>query len=221
MPVRRRPAINVTVSQRPMGASATSRSPQGLQPLRRTILVVIAVSSINTRRVVSSQPCSRIQRRRARATSARFRSSARRLFFEGDVMASEEARQCAAARRDTSLAQYRDELIQCKIRLLADNGEDLLRMLLQRRRAPSTRHWLGRPIFAKALHPADRGASADLELFGRFTSRSPRFHELNHADSQVPSIRSPHWPTPRRINALDSLHRRPLGIPIHSGWDAL
>src|SRR6516225_1814791 len=126
-----------------------------------TILVVIAVSSINTRRVVSSQPCSRIQRRRARATSARFRSSARRLFFEGDVMASEEARQCAAARRDTSLAQYRDELIQCKIRLLRDKGEDLLRMLLQRRRAPSTGHWLGRPIFAKALHPADRGASAD------------------------------------------------------------
>lgn len=123
MPVRRRPAINVTVSQRPMGASATSRSPQGLQPLRRTILVVIAVSSRNTRRVVSSQPCSRIQRRRARATSARFRSSARRLFFEGDVMASEEARQRAAARRDASLAQYRDELIQCKIRLLADKGE--------------------------------------------------------------------------------------------------
>src|SRR5215470_17065601 len=179
MPVRRRPAINVTVSQRPMGASATSRSPQGLQPLRRTILVVIAVSSINTRRVVSSQPCSRIQRRRASHVGSLplLRPQA---FFEGDVMASEEARQRAAARRDTSLAQYRDELIQCKIRLLADKGENLLRMLLQRRRAPSTGHWLGRPIFMKALHPADRGASADLELFGRLTSRSPRLHELNH-----------------------------------------
>ena len=70
-----------TVSQCPMGASATRRSPQGLQPFRRTILVVTAVSSMNTRRVVSSQPCSRIQRRRARATSARLRSSARRLFL--------------------------------------------------------------------------------------------------------------------------------------------
>ena len=34
------------------------------------------------RRVVSSQPCSRIQRRRARATSARLHSSARRLFLK-------------------------------------------------------------------------------------------------------------------------------------------
>src|SRR6516165_10547082 len=85
----------------PMGTSANSRSPRGFQPFRRTILVVIAVSSMNTRRVVSSQPCSRIQRRRARATSARFRSAARRLFFEGDAMASEKARKRAAASGDT------------------------------------------------------------------------------------------------------------------------
>ena len=213
--------MQVTVSQCPMGASATKRSPHGFQPFRRTILVVIAVSSINTRRVVSSQPCSRIQRRRARATSARFRSSARRLFFEGDVMASKEARQRAEARRDTSLAQYRDELIQCKIRLLADKGEDLLRMLLQRRRAPSTGHWLGRPIFAKALQPADCGTRADLEVFGSITSGSSCLDELDHANSQVPRIRSPHRSALRRINALDSLRRRVLGIPIHSGWDAL
>src|SRR5215475_11152570 len=80
--------MNVTVSQCPMGASATRRSPHALQPFRRTILVVIAVSSMNTRRAVSSQPCSRIQRRRARATSARCRSAARRLFFKRDAMAS-------------------------------------------------------------------------------------------------------------------------------------
>jgi hypothetical protein len=41
--------MNVTVSQCPIGASATRRSPQRLQPFRRTILVVTAVSSINTR----------------------------------------------------------------------------------------------------------------------------------------------------------------------------
>src|SRR5438046_2681227 len=33
----------------PMGASANTRSPRGLQPSRRTMLVVTAVSSINTR----------------------------------------------------------------------------------------------------------------------------------------------------------------------------
>src|SRR5215468_4837292 len=170
--------MNVTVSQCPMGASATRRSPQALQPFRRTILVVIAVSSIKTRRVVSSQPCSRIQRRRARATSARLRSSARRLFFKRDAMASEETRQCAAACRDTSLTQSRNELIQRKVPLLADQG--LLRILLQRRRAPSTGHRLERSIFVKALHPADRGTCADLEVFGSITSRSPCFHKLNH-----------------------------------------
>src|SRR5262249_60084843 len=121
-------------------APATRRSPHGLQPFRRTILVVIAVSSIKTRRVESSQPCSRIQRRRARATSARLRSSARKLFFKGDAMASEETRQCAAACRDTSLTQSRNELIQRKVPLLADKVENLLRILLQRRRAPSARH---------------------------------------------------------------------------------
>src|SRR5215472_9930390 len=125
------PAINVTVSQWPIGASATSRSPRGFQPLRRSMLVVTAVSSMNTRRVVSSQPCSRIQRRRARATSARLRSAARRLFFERDAVASEEARRRAAAPWDTSPMQYRDDLIQRKVPLFAAQGEDLPRILLQ------------------------------------------------------------------------------------------
>jgi hypothetical protein len=55
------------------------------------MLVVTAVSSINTRWAGSRKPCSRIQRRRARATSARLRSAARRLFFDGDAMTGEEA----------------------------------------------------------------------------------------------------------------------------------
>src|SRR6476661_7661854 len=45
-------------------------------------VVLTAVSSINTNRAGSSMPCSRIQRRRARATSARCRSAACRLFFK-------------------------------------------------------------------------------------------------------------------------------------------
>src|SRR6201988_1034470 len=213
--------MNVTVSQCPMGASATRRSPQGFQPFRRTILVVTAVSSINTRRVVSSQPCSRIQRRRARATSARLRSSARRLFFECDAMPSEESCQCAAARGDPPLAKYRNELVQGKIPLLADKGDNPLRILLQRGRAPSTGHRFARPIFAKALPPAGRGTRADLKVFRSVTSGSSCFHKLNHPHSQVPRIRSSHWSALKRINALDSLSWRALGIPIHSHWDPL
>src|SRR5262249_27574521 len=86
MPVGRKPAMSVTVSQCPIGTSPIRRCPRGLQPLSRTMLVVTAVSSMNTRCAGSSSPCSRTQRRRARATSARFRSSARRLFFEGDAV---------------------------------------------------------------------------------------------------------------------------------------
>src|SRR5262252_2682364 len=56
IPVRRKPAMNVSVSQCPIGTSPTRRSPRGLQPLGRTMLVVTAVSWINTRRAGSSSP---------------------------------------------------------------------------------------------------------------------------------------------------------------------
>src|SRR3974377_1598957 len=46
-------------------------------------------------------------------------------------------------------------------------------------------------------------------------------HETNDAYSQLPRIRSMDWPALRRINALDSLLRGTLGIPIHSGRDVL
>ena len=117
--------------------------------------------------------------------------------------------------------QYRDDLIQCQVRLLADQGEDLLRILLQGGSAPATGHWFANPIFAKALHPADRRTGADLELFGRLTSRSSCFNKVNYAYSQLTRVRSAHCPALRRINALDSLLRSSLGIPIHSGRDVL
>jgi hypothetical protein len=47
------------------------------------------------------------------------------------------------------------------------------------------------------------------------------FHEGNDAHSQLTRIRSMHLPPLRRINALDSLSRGVLGIPIHSSRDAL
>src|SRR5271166_4965033 len=195
-----------------MGASANSRSPRGVQPLRRTMLVVTAVSSMNTRRVVSSQPCSRIQRRRARATSARLRSAARRLFFEGDAMASEEARKRAAAPGDTSPMQDRDDLIQCKVPLFADQGEDLLRILLQGGSAPATGHWFANPIFVKALHPADRRTGTDLELFSRLTSRSSCFNKVNYAYSQLTRVRSAHCPA----SGESMRYTRSFGAPWES-----
>jgi hypothetical protein len=69
--------------------------------------------------------------RRARATSARFRSAARRLFFDGDAVASEKAGQRVAAPWDSPLVKRRNTLIQREGRLRTDECEDLPGMLLQ------------------------------------------------------------------------------------------
>ena len=175
------------------------------------MLVVTAVSSINTRWAGSRKPCSRIQRRRARATSARLRSAARRLFFDGDAMTGEEAGQRATTSWDLPLVKRRNNLIECKIALRADECENLPRMLLQARSTPSARHRFVSPVFAKALHPPDRRTGADLELFRRPTSRSSSFHEVYDARSQLTRIRSMHWLALRRINALE------LPLPVRLG----
>ena len=175
------------------------------------MLVVTAVSSINTRRVESSNPCSRTQRRRARATSARLRSAADRLFFESDAVASKKPRECAPASWDPPLVQCRNNLTQREVLLLTDEGENPLRMLLQWRSTPSTGRWFGSPVVAKALQPPDCRTDADIKLFGRFTSGSSSFHEANDSHSQLTRIWSMHWSTLRQINALNSLLQRALG----------
>src|SRR5258706_9917445 len=90
MPLRRSAAPKVMVFQCPCGTRPIRRSPRGQRPLSRTILVLAAVSSTKTSRAGSNVPCSRIQCRRARATSARSCSAARRLFFESNLVRSEE-----------------------------------------------------------------------------------------------------------------------------------
>src|SRR6266536_3232350 len=92
----RKAATKVIVSHAPSGTVPITRTPRAARPLSRTMLVLTAVSSINTSRAGSSMPCSRIQRRRARATSARCRSAACRLFFKGDVVAVEKTPERAA-----------------------------------------------------------------------------------------------------------------------------
>jgi hypothetical protein len=134
---------------------------------------------------------------------------------------SEETGERAAACRNSPLAQRRNDLAQCVVRLLPDEGEDALRVLLQRRSAPATGHWRTCPVIMKTLHPPDGGTDADVVLFGRLTSGSSSFHEANNSHSQLTRIRSMHWLTLRRINALDSLLRPRLGSPIHSSRDGL
>src|SRR5215813_4955969 len=106
MPLRRSAATKVMVFQCPCGTRPIRRSPRGQRPLSRTILVLAAVSSTKTSRAGSNMPCSRIQRRRARATSARSCSAACRLFFESNLVTLKEAwtDQRAAARSSSPAA---------------------------------------------------------------------------------------------------------------------
>src|ERR1700730_6419344 len=96
------------------------------------MFVLTAVSSRNTSRAGSSRPCSRIQHRRARATSARCCSAARRLFFKGDVMTVKEPPERAPTASDSPLAQCREDFTQCEIRLFVDKGQYHGRVLSSR-----------------------------------------------------------------------------------------
>ena len=184
-----------------------TRSPLGARPLTRAKFVLTAVSSINTNRVESSIPCSRIQRRRARATSARCRSAACRLFFKGDSVAIEKTPERATACSNPSLAQLSDGLHQSQVRLVGNQIKYLLRKLFQRRNASSTRLRRSALAFLPALQPLYRRTHAHLETFSRLASRRTAFNSFDYAFPQVTRIRLRHRPPPqRRINARRFAH---------------
>src|SRR3974390_2791713 len=139
MPCRRSAATKVIVFQWPWGTGPTSRSPRTQRPYSRTILVLAEVSSMNTSRDGSNMPCSRIQRRRAKATSARSCSAARNAFFERDLVALKEPPYRSAAAGNLVPVHRRNNLVQCQIRLLIDQSQQKLRVLLQWRSAAAAR----------------------------------------------------------------------------------
>src|SRR3954467_1966433 len=131
----RKAATKVMVFHVPSGTLPITRFPRGARPLSRTRFVLTAVSSINTSRAGSSMPCSRIQRRRACATSARCRSAACRLFFKGDVVSVEKPPERAAAGFDPPLAQHCDRFDQGQVRLLGNQSQNPGGELFQGRNA--------------------------------------------------------------------------------------
>src|ERR1700756_5674839 len=99
------------------------------------MLVFTAVSSMKTRQVESSSPCSRIQRRRAQATSARSCSDACRTFFERDAVTLQKPKQRRAAAGYLPLVHCSDKFVERPITLLLNEGDNLLGMVFQRRAA--------------------------------------------------------------------------------------
>src|SRR5712692_10587790 len=200
--LRRKAATKVIVCHSPNGTSPTTLTPRGARPLSRTIFVLTAVSSINTSRAGSSMPCSRIQRRRARATSARRRSAACRLFFEGDVMSTKKTRTRTPASSNPSLEQLHTHLLQGQVRPFGDEGQYPLRVRFQRRDASSARLRRGASAVVPALQPSDPRTRADAEALGRLAPRrSFHLHGLDHAFPKITRIGLWHrQPPERRIN---------------------
>src|SRR5438477_6143897 len=70
----RRAATKVTVSHRPCGTLPIDRVPRGARPRSRTMLVLTAVSSINTSRAGSNRPCARIRHLMPKGNELKFQA---------------------------------------------------------------------------------------------------------------------------------------------------
>src|SRR5262245_21041943 len=143
---------------------------------------------MNTSRAGSNMPCSRIDRRRARATSARFCSAAYRVFFEADVAASEQPPHRAAAACDPAFAHRRDDLVQRQLRLVGNQTQQKLRVLLKRRDAAAAWLCCNAAGLLETLHPDHHHAGADSIAFGRLAPRGTGLNLFNHSDTQVDGI---------------------------------
>jgi hypothetical protein len=167
------------------------------------MLVLTAVSSIKTRWAGSSSPCARIQRRRARATSARCRSAARRFFLKVIFMTLEEPPQRAPTGANAPLARRCKQLLEGGIRLLFNQPQYQCPVFLQPGCAPP----------GAALAPCCRfhastatiltaRAHRNPEKLRRFVPRRPARNRFDHALAQIHSVGFRHALTPkRRINA--------------------
>ena len=134
--------------------------------------------------------------------SARFRSAARRLFFNGDAMASKKSGQRAAAAWDSPLVKRRNDFIQREVRFLADEGEICRECFSNGEVLP--------PLGMGSEVPFSRKRCthriAELTLTSNCSAASrrdpPSSTKFDDARSQLTRIRSMHWPALRRINAL-------------------
>src|SRR5262249_31020578 len=210
---RRRPATNVRLFQGPSGTRPITRSPRGPRPERRAIVVFTHVLSMKTRLDVSSRRCCRIQCRRARATSSRCCSAARRLFFEADAMSLQKTPQRAAAARYSPLMHGHDELFEGPVRLFSGQRQNLVRILLQRRLAAAARLRLASALPPPRLIPLDRRADTDFKTLRSLTPRCSPFNRFDHTLPQILRTSPGHGDLPAsRIT--------PTTLPLRDPWEA-
>src|SRR3974390_2994355 len=132
-----------------------SRTPLRQRPRSRLMAVFVPVSSMKTSRVELSIDCLRFHNRRARATSGRVCSLARRLFFKADLAAEIKSCHRAAAPADAGRPHSLDHLIQSEVWLLLDGGKQKIRMCFQWRSAAPAQLCADTAALLKPLNPSD------------------------------------------------------------------
>src|SRR5246127_1242955 len=192
IPLWRKPATKVTVFHSPSGTRPITRTPRAARPQSRAILVLTAVSSINTSRAGSSMPCSRIQRRRARATSAPFCSAACRLFFKADIVSIKETLESAPTAGDALFSHGGENLLEGQIRLFGNQSQNPVRVLFQWRNTPAAPLRRHAPCLTPALAPSNYRTNAHLEGLGYLPPRRSAFNCFNRTLTQVRGVRPRH-----------------------------
>src|SRR6516225_9409520 len=123
-------------------------------------------------------------------------------------------------RRDLVLPHCQSHFVQCQIRLLLNQAQQKIRILLQRGYTPAPRFRRAAARLAKALDPDNRRAGTDLNLFGCLAPRSSSFHFRNHALTHVRRIGLRHRPPPKSESMLiDSPILRPTRRPDSIGTE--
>ena len=179
---------------------------------------------MNTNRAGSNMNCSRLQRRRARATSGRCCSAACRLFFKGEIVSRKKPPDCGATAPNPQSAHRRNDLVQRQIRLLGNQSQQFFRVLLQSRSAPAGGLCFGASGIMPSLQPFNRGTRAQIEALGSFPPRRSRFDCFDHAFPQIIRIRLWHRLDPQKDESMpsDSPTYALLGIPsIQLSWNML
>src|SRR5262249_265565 len=130
-----------------------------------------------------------------------------------EVRGSNDPPARAAAACDPAFAHRRDDLVQRQVRLVGNQTQQKLRVLLQRRDAAAA--WLCRNAAAllETMHPDHHHAGADSIAFGRLAPRGTGLHVFNHSGTQVDGIGLRHRSLQKREPMpADSLIDKALGI---------
>src|SRR3954463_5012545 len=215
-------AMKVWVPQRPNGAEARKRCPRRLRPRSRVILVLTAVSSMNTRRAgwsrIRGGRLSIHSRRRSR-TSARSRSEAISCFFICEPGLAEHTRERGRACDHVALYLKRAGQFgpgHVRLGLDARDQKSLVgRQLPAPARAPPLGR-LNRPCSVRPLEKLDGATRADPKMPGRVTARMPGLHVPHDARPQIQGITLAHDRSPDHEELSIAAPVTPLPIPSSS-----